>query len=71
MADIKMKAVGPQDSTKVSILTCDSGNVCFKSDGANDLVCGHCDTKMATGINPGQITNIFFRCPDCGGYSTI
>jgi len=67
----KMKAVGPQDATKVTIFTCDSGKVCFKLDGDEDLVCGHCDTKLATGMNPGQISGAYFRCPDCDGYSFI
>jgi|GEM_PF-3099914 len=40
----------------------------FTGTDDTNLLCGSCNTRLATGILNGQIRNIVLRCPTCNSY---
>lgn len=43
----------------------------IKSSGNDNYLCGTCNFIICENVDPGQVMNIVFKCPNCGSYNVI
>jgi predicted RNA-binding Zn-ribbon protein involved in translation (DUF1610 family) len=41
----------------------------IKGEGSRDYACPGCGSVILEGLDPGQVTNVVFKCPMCGIHS--
>lgn len=73
MSQTKLKPTSNPDPKTRTIFEAKSGTKgpILVGHGADDYTCPNCGEVLAKGMQPGQINNIVFHCPNCGDYSEV
>jgi len=71
MSDYMMRVIPKPKEGTASVLVMTKKEPSIKGFGDDNYLCGKCKFIICENIRHGQITNIVFKCPNCGSYNTI
>jgi hypothetical protein len=62
----------PEKGTATVFVHSKKGKFAFiKGDGDDNYLCGACKNVLCEHVSRGQISNIVFRCPNCGNFNIL